>query len=442
MEVGADAEEIVQDFQNFDYLHLVDAIQAMQDILKTVENGVHDCLSKDMKLKSIINALSSPKSFEFHANKDLIINGVDIYSDLKNAVNQYKNKNFTGFGENLGKALAKIPTEVDNKTKVAEIMQGMLQPYGGKFNLEALLICIYEEDQAALAFDIAVQAFETAWKNKEIEDAIGGVIAVVAGVQQFKQGLPACEAIDKAPWNIQEFETCVDIAVHPTEYFKVIENDVKINGISILEDAAKGVEAYKRGDFLTFGLEMGSILKLATEALAVRVAQEDMPKPDANMAAEVAQGFLESTNVGTFNFTNLLICIYEADQAALILDEGVKMLEQAWHDKDIEEAIPGVIAAVAFVQQLKQSIPVCESIDTKSANWSTFDHIVEVAQSPIKHMQLIEKDITFNGVKITEELSDAVESFRSGNYREYGYQLGKLMTTATQETEQANLFLY
>ena len=57
-------------------------------------------------------------------------------------------------------------------------------------------------------------------------------------------------------------------------------------------------------------------------------------------------------------------------------------------------------------------------------------------------MQLIEKDVTFNGVKITEELSDAVESFRSGNYREYGYQLGKLMTTATQETEQANLFLY
>ena len=126
-----------------------------------------------------------------------------------------------------------------------------------------------------------------------------------------------------------------------------------INGVSILKDAFKGVEAYKKGDYVTFGFEMGSILKLATEHKAIQVAQEDMPKPDANMAAEVAQGFLEATNVGHFNFTNLLICIYEADQAALILDEGVKMLEQAWKDKDVEEAIPGVIAAVAFVQQLK-----------------------------------------------------------------------------------------
>jgi hypothetical protein len=77
------------------------------------------------------------------------------------------------------------------------------------------------------------------------------------------------------------------------------------------------------------------------------------PKPDANMAAEVAQGFLEATNVGTFNFTNLLICIYEADQAALILYEGVQILEEAYKDKDPEEAIGGIIAAVAFVQQLK-----------------------------------------------------------------------------------------
>ena len=214
-----------------------------------------------------------------------------------------------------------------------------------------------------------------------------------------------------------------------------------INGVSILKDAFKGVEAYKKGDYVTFGFEMGSILKLATEHKAIQVAQEDMPKPDANMAAEVAQGFLEATNVGHFNFTNLLICIYEADQAALILDEGVKMLEQAWKDKDVEEAIPGVIAAVAFVQQLKQSIPVCEAVDTKNADWSTFNQIVDVAQSPINHMQLIEKDVLFNGVKITDDLSKAIDSFRSGHYKQYGYQLGNLMTLATQKSQE-NLFLY
>ena len=288
---------------------------------------------------------------------------------------------------------------------------------------------------------MAVQIFEEAYKDKDPVEVIGGVIAVVAGVQQFKQGLPACEAIDTAKWNKQEFETCTDVAVHPTQYFKVIENDVKINGVSILKDMAKGVEAYRMGDYVSFGQEMGEILKLATEAHAKTLATTEKSEINAAMATEVAQGFLEATNVGHFNFTNLLICIYEADQAALILYEGVQLLEEAYKDHDMSEAIGGVIAAVAFVQQLKQSIPVCEAVDTKNANWKTFDQIVEVAESPAKHMQLIEKDVVFNGVKITKDLQAAIEAFRAGDYRQYGYQLGNLMTLATQNSND-NLFLY
>ena len=177
---------------------------------------------------------------------------------------------------------------------------------------------------------------------------------------------------------------------------------------------------------------MGKIIKLATEAKAMREAKEDTPSPNATMAAEVAQGFLEATNVGSFNFTNLLICIYEADQAALILDEGVKQLEEAWKDKSIQEAIPGVIMGVAFVQQLKQSLPVCEAVDTKNSDWTTFDQIVSVAESPINHMQLIENDVQFNGVSITEDLSLALDAFRAGEFKTYGYQLGKVLTLATK----------
>lgn len=316
----------------------------------------------------------------------------------------------------------------------------MLEPFGGHFNLEALLMCIYDEDQAALMLDVAVQAFEKAWAGKEIEDAIGGVIATVAAVQQFKQGLPACEAIDTKTFNFQEFETCTDIAVHPTEYFEVIEKDILVNGVSITKDAMAAVKAYRAGKFEEFGQEMGKIIKLATEAKAVKVAKEDTPSPNATKAAEVAQGFLEATNVGKFNFTNLLICIYEADQAALILDEDVKLLEQAWKDKSIQEAIPGVIMAVAFVQQLKQSLPVCEAVDTKNADWTTFDQIVEVAESPINHMQQVENDIEFNGVQITEDLSNALDAYRAGEYKKYGYQLGNILALATKKNE--NLFLY
>jgi hypothetical protein len=43
------------------------------------------------------------------------------------------------------------------------LIKGLIEPYGGKFNLEALLMCILDEDQALLAFDYAVQYLEKAW---------------------------------------------------------------------------------------------------------------------------------------------------------------------------------------------------------------------------------------------------------------------------------------
>merc|ERR1712227_848033 len=85
---------------------------------------------------------------------------------------------------------------------------------------------------------------------------------------------------------------------------------------------------------------------------------------------EFAQGLFEATKVGEFNFTNLLLCIYEADQAAIALYEGVETLEQAYKDKDWNEAIGGVIAVVAFVQGMQQALPICEQVDETKLNWT------------------------------------------------------------------------
>ena len=80
------------------------------------------------------------------------------------------------------------------------------------------------------------------------------------------------------------------------------------------------------------------------------------------------------------------------------------------------------------------------SLDFKLILLTTFDQIVEVAESPINHMQLIKDDITFNGVAITEDLGEALEAFRAGEYKKYGFQLGKILSMATKKNE--NLFLY
>merc|ERR1711990_1396262 len=51
-------------------------------------------------------------------------------------------------------------------------------------NIAALLACVGEEDKAALMVDAAVQSFEDAYKTKNIEEAVGGAIALYAAYQQ------------------------------------------------------------------------------------------------------------------------------------------------------------------------------------------------------------------------------------------------------------------
>jgi hypothetical protein len=135
-----------------------------------------------------------------------------------------------------------------------------------------------------------------------------------------------------------------------------------------------------------------------------------------------------------------LVCIFEADQSALALYSAIDTLEKAYKDKDLNEAVVGIVSVIAFVQQLKQSIPTCEAIDQRSMDWSHFNNIVDVVESPEKHMQLIENDIMFNDIVITSELSQVLDAFRSENYNEFGYKLGNIMYLATEAP--ANLGLY
>jgi hypothetical protein len=67
------------------------------------------------------------------------------------------------------------------------------------------------------------------------------------------------------------------------------------------------------------------------------------------MMADIFQGLFEATKVGTFNFTNLLLCVYEADQAALELYEGVDLIEQSLtKDKDIVAKLTDGFGGLVF----------------------------------------------------------------------------------------------
>lgn len=206
---------------------------------------------------------------------------------------------------------------------------------------------------------------------------------------------------------------------NPLGNFKALTSDLLIHGISIVENYTEAVSAFKNEDYESYGEHIGKILKLAS-VKSQQVKQTEIKKLDRKDVASVAQGFLEATHVGHFNFTALLECVYDADKAAKILDSSVNMLEDAYKKKDLHEAIGGIIGTLAFIKDVKQTVPLCESVKNTPQNWNTFDNIFETIKSPNNHIAVIGKNIIFNKKNISNEISAAMEAWRGGDYYAFG----------------------
>lgn len=228
--------------------------------------------------------------------------------------------------------------EVKKEHKFAEVSQGFLESFGLNFDIEALLFCIYDEDQALLFLDVAYQALQQALHDQTTSDMIGDLIGAGIGVfgayQQFQQGLPACEAIFKDK-DVSKIDQTMDFFENKHINIDTMIKTLKKYDLNeIKNDVISGMFYYKTGNFEKFGKFIGNFMQL--------LAGEEMPEqplktPEMELQEDImlfytefAQGFLEATKVGTFNFTNLLLCIYEADQSAIALYEGVETLEKAY----------------------------------------------------------------------------------------------------------------
>ena len=85
------------------------AIEDIADAIEEIENVAKDCksaYSQVMQLvSSIENGIADLPGFAFHCGKDLIMNGVHIYDDVKHAESDWKNQNYREFGVNIGKII-------------------------------------------------------------------------------------------------------------------------------------------------------------------------------------------------------------------------------------------------------------------------------------------------------------------------------------------------
>lgn len=275
--VFADAEAAYTDFKAGGADKVIAGLKQLADLMSTVKAGMSDCsnLKADWsRLETMVSVFNSPTSFAYHVGKDLMVNGQDIFSELETAVTDYESANWKDFGFQVGEAAAKtligtepavaIPGQASVKT--TEILRGVIEAYGGHFDLDALLACVHDEDQALLILDAAFGELKAAVEQKSVQDLIGGVIATVAGLQQLKAGLPTCEAIDTTTWDFDGFSNTFEMMKNPVAFFKPVAEDVFIHGLPILVETERAVSAMEKEDYYGYGQQVGKILNNATGA--------------------------------------------------------------------------------------------------------------------------------------------------------------------------------
>jgi hypothetical protein len=166
-----------------------------------------------------------------------------------------------------------------------------------------------------------------------IGDLIGTAIGVVGAYQQFEQGLPACEAIVES--DISRVRTAMEVLENPLMNLPAMTANLKKYESEIKDDVIAATFFYKTGQYDKFGEFLGNLIKVITEKENKKPTWSDsFPHDNRTAIAEFLQGFFQATEVGQFNLTNLLICIYEMDNAALAFYESAEMLEEAWEQKD------------------------------------------------------------------------------------------------------------
>jgi hypothetical protein len=91
---------------------------------------------------------------------DIWHNRVEITNEVKTAVSDWESQKWYDLGLQCGNAAANVCLGEETqqnmrREKAAAVTQGFLYSFGGKFNLENLLFCIYDEDQALIFLDVA-----------------------------------------------------------------------------------------------------------------------------------------------------------------------------------------------------------------------------------------------------------------------------------------------
>ena len=109
--IASEVQEAVADFREESFTGVSNGIKKIGDIVGQIQGDISDCevsAEDAKKLADMAKNFKSPWSFAFTVGKNILLNGVDIYHEISDAVTAYDSADYYNFGYDVGEALEEV----------------------------------------------------------------------------------------------------------------------------------------------------------------------------------------------------------------------------------------------------------------------------------------------------------------------------------------------
>ena len=379
------------------------AVRELGTIAGELGSDVSDCSGAVSQAEALIKIAeaSSGWAVAFEVGKNVLVNGVDIYSDITGAITAYEAADYHTFGLDIGNG---IHLAALGKESLGLSTDGAEQFAEGFFNgifgtVEGAVKCMRDVKTVASEVETTIADF----KSHSYISAIEEIGTIASGLSTDIQD---CEgASTEAQELAQQLKTIYQDSSAWTVTFEIGKN-VLVNGVDIYNDITGAISSYDSADYYTMGQDIGNGTK---EALVGKML---------GLSTDGAEQFAEGFFNGIFGTVEgAVACMRDVKTVASEVETTISDFKSHSYISAIEEI--GTIAS-----GLSTDIQDCESASTEAQELAQQLKTIYEDSSAWTVTFEIGKNVLVNGVDIYNDITGAISAYDSADYYTMGQDIG------------------
>ena len=400
-------------------------IRDVANALEVVPNAMNACAGSvpedEQLVKGLLAKFEHPSTFFFQVELHLMVDGVDILSNVNGAISDWNSGDWFGFGSDLGTAMVLVVDGGVQKLSAAHtlaVVTGLLEGISADLGLTDIQDCI--QDVGTLGTDIH-SAYEELLQAT-FDSVKSGLADLSDALQQLPAAIQSCKAADTT--DIAKIEAALSSFKNPISFVFHVGHDLIVNGKQIFTEVEAAVVAYHSKNYEAFGNAMG-------QALAALIVGEQPAKINVAHTLEVVAGLLEgiASDLGLSDIEN---CIEDAETLGEDIHNAYEQILQATFTS-VKNGLEDLAAALKVIPA---AISSCKSAATSDV--TKLEAMLATFSSPETFVFHVAKDLIVNGHEIYTEVAAAVRAYHSGDYTSFGFNMGEaLAAVIVGETDVA-----